>query len=62
MLPLILPIIRDPDDDVGIKIKSLPSSGTLTKLSSGSYVAQSVNDTITDITKLRYTPDANSEV
>ena len=51
----------DPDDDVGIKIKSLPSSGTLTKLSSGSYVAQSVNDTITDITKLRYTPDANSE-
>jgi len=51
----------DPDDDLGIKIKSLPSSGTLTKLSSGSYVAQSVNDTITDITKLRYTPDANSE-
>ena len=49
----------DPDDDVGIKIKSLPSSGTLTKINNGAE--PSVNDTVTNISNLRYTPDANSE-
>ena len=49
----------DPDDDVGIKIKSLPSSGTLTKINNGAQ--PSVNDTITNISNLRYTPNANSE-
>ena len=48
------------DKSVGIKIKSLPSSGTLTKINNGA--ALSVNDTVTNISNLRYTPDANSEV
>ncbi len=47
------------DNSVGIKIKSLPSSGTLTKINNGA--ALSVNDTVTNISNLRYTPDANSE-
>ena len=47
------------DNSVGIKIKSLPSSGTLTKINNGAE--PSVNDTITNISNLRYTPDANSE-
>ena len=46
------------DDSVGIKIKSLPTSGTLTRISNGN--AQSVNDTIL-VSSLRYTPNANSE-
>ena len=48
----------DDDDSVGIKIKSLPTSGTLTRISNGN--AQSVNDTIL-VSSLRYTPNANSE-
>ena len=47
------------DNSVGIKIKSLPSSGTLTKINNGAE--PSVNDTVTNISNLRYTPDANSE-
>ena len=49
----------DDSDDQGIKIKSLPSTGDLTKISNGATI--SVNDTITNISNLKYTPDANSE-
>ena len=48
----------DADDGVGIRIKSLPT-GTLSKISNGAV--QSVNDYITNMSNLKYTPPANSE-
>ena len=48
----------DADDGVGIRIKSLPT-GTLSKISNG--VNPSVNDYITNMSNLLYTPPANSE-
>ena len=42
-----------------IRIKSLPTNGTLTKVSNGD--ALSINDYITNFDNLRYTPNANSD-
>ena len=42
-----------------IRIKSVPTNGTLTRVSNGAVL--SVNDYITNFSNLRYTPNANSE-